>query len=508
VAIGEERELRDRFAGLGGRDDGDWNDVRRRARQRSRRVAVLVATVAVALVATGFGLGGQALGLFDNSGTPVPLEKLSERDRQTAVFSLCQHITLVSRPGREPVERCLDGEPKVTEIANDGKTFYWKLSYPNGVTCLASGPVEGFRDPNRGPTHIGMMGCNVGAPTERVVPTPKRPITTNLAFTMDPGDGLARITNASGLVGSGITNVGLVALHGSVLKTTVKGKTYDFGRPIPTRDWVAITAYDESGKEVHRERISVAHRPSGPPLENLKQPAPSPLPPLPAGRPIQHGETPVATIDVYRSSSVAVHFSSMKSDIYRTLERTGGATLACGDVAFGAGRWLVVAGGNSTQPLRQDVRTDLSTRYGGFPSTPYDYCELQGRYGRYWNDEEGTHELVEVPFTAVGRRFLDERATARDLGYFVRTRKMWQIRKAVHRGENAPSAAEIARRFGPRVVPLADRAGEAPTTKIGVWTDGKVIVASELAPNGRRLFVTVGGVRIGATNTRQLAFVF
>jgi hypothetical protein len=141
-------------------------------------------------------------------------------------------------------------------------------------------------------------------------------------------------------------------------------------------------------------------------------------------------------------------------------------------------------------------------------SPPYDYCEITGTYGRYWNDEEGTHELVEVPFTPVGRRYLDERATARDLAYFVRTRKMWRIRKAVFHGESTPPADELARRFGERVVPLAARDGAAPLGKIGVWTDGKLIVASEVTPGGRRLFVTVRAMRIGATNIRHLSFTF
>jgi hypothetical protein len=515
VDAAEERLLRERFGALSGRDDGSWDEVRAKARRRSRRASALVAAVAIALVVTGLGFGGDVVGLFDDHGTPVLLSSLSERDRQTAVFSLCRRIELVSRPGHAPLERCRDGVPKVEEIANDGTTFYWKLSYPDGVTCLASGPVRGYHDPNRGDSKIGMVGCNVGAPTQSVVPTPKRPITTDIALVMDPRDARARITRASGLAGAGVGSVGLVARNGSVLKTPVKGRTYDFGGAIPARDWVAIVAYDESGKEVYRQPVSVAPLPR--PRLPVKPPdhRPTPLPSLPAGQPLQHGETPVASIDVYPSKLVAAHFTTTTSEVYRRLERgaatstasTKGPNLTCGDVAFGAGRWLVVAGG-ATVPLRQDLRTTLGTQYGGFPSPPYDYCEVVGTYGRYWNDEEGTHELVEVPFTATGRRFLDERATARDLAYFVRTKKMWAIRKAIHRGEAGPPATELARRFGERVVPLEARQGTAPLGKIGVWTDGKLIVASELTPAGRRLFVTVRAMRIGANNVRHLSFTF
>jgi hypothetical protein len=185
----------------------------------------------------------------------------------------------------------------------------------------------------------------------------------------------------------------------------------------------------------------------------------------------------------------------------------GGVALTCGKVAFGASGWLDRAGGAAAL-LAPEMRVLLSTRWGGFPSPPFDYCEVAGTYGRYWNDDEGTRELVEVPFSAEGRRFLDDRATARDLAYFVRTRKLRRIRKAIYRGQSSPSASELARLFGPRVVPLTARSATGPAGKVGVWTNGKVIVAAERTPNGRRLFVTVRGLLIGATNIRDLAFPF
>jgi hypothetical protein len=369
---------------------------------------------------------------------------------------------------------------------------------------------------NRGNVRIGMMGCNEGAPRQSLFPTPKRPITSDVALELKAGANSATITRASGLAGAGIASVGLVAEDGSVLKTSVKGRTYDFGAAIPARDWRAIAAYDAGGKEVYRESVSVA---VPRPLTNQVVPPPArpapPLKPLPAGPPSQHGASADASIAVYPSKLVAAHFFSTTSEVYRRLERgaaVSGATikgpnLACGDVAYGAGRWKVVSGG-ATVPLRQDLRTVLGTRYGGFPTPPYDYCEVTGTYGRYWNDEEGTHELVEVPFTAIGQRYLDERATARDLAYFVRTKKMHRIRLAIHRGEPGPSARDLARIFGPRVVPLASRDGAAPEGKVGVWTDGKVIIASERTPAGRRLYVTIDGLRLRQTNLRDLVFAF
>jgi hypothetical protein len=85
---------------------------------------------------------------------------------------------------------------------------------------------------------------------------------------------------------------------------------------------------------------------------------------------------------------------------------------------------------------------------------------------------------------------------------------MHAIRLAIHRGRPAPSADELVRIFGSRVIPLANRDASAPNGKVGVWTDGKLIVASQLTPGGRRLYVTIDALRIGPNNLRELALVY
>ena len=85
---------------------------------------------------------------------------------------------------------------------------------------------------------------------------------------------------------------------------------------------------------------------------------------------------------------------------------------------------------------------------------------------------------------------------------------MMAIRRAIHRGEPAPSADELARTFGQRVVPLASKNAVAPVGDVGVWTNGRLIVASELTPEGRRLYVTARDVFIGANNIRGLSLAF
>jgi hypothetical protein len=216
---------------------------------------------------------------------------------------------------------------------------------------------------------------------------------------------------------------------------------------------------------------------------------------------------------VYRNGVVLLRFHSTASEAYRRLVRSSRnssdtAGVGCLKVAFSGGRWNSLGGGSNAH-VGQTMGARLGAGpIGGMPSPPYDVCEISGTYGRYWNDEEGTHELVEVPLTAIGRRFLDERATGRDLAYFLRTKKMMAIRRAIHRGEAAPSANQLARIFGPRVVPLTSRTAAAPIGRVGVWTDGKLIVASELTPEARRLYVTAHDVFIGANNIRGLSLTF
>lgn len=510
MTVADERLLQDRFAGLGGRQDGDWEDVRRRARRRGRRAAALIVAIAFALIVTGFGIGGRVVGLFDEHGKHIPLSSLSERDRETIVNSLCRRLAFSHRPGKAPEEVCLDGEPTIEEIANDGSTIHWRINYPWGVSCVASGRVGGYHDPTFGDHMFGSFGCNVGAPHETLVPTPKRPITVEAAMTASRAHPKPRLLRVSGLAGRGVTSVGLVPIQGSTFKVRVQNQAYSFGA-IPDRDWVAVAAFDAAGHEVYRESLHLEARAFIPSRSGGHISFPEP-PPLPGGAPIQHASSATATVDVYRNGVVALRFLSTRGAAYQRLVRSsrhssGGVVISCARVALGANRWKELGGG-STARLEPEIRMRMDNEHGGMPSAPFDFCEISGTYGRYWNDEEGTHELAEVPFTPIARRYLDERATARDLAYFVRTRKMWRIRKAIHREGTGPSASELARLFGERVVPLATREGTAPPGKIGVWTDGKLIVASELTPGGRRLFVTVRAMRIGANNVRDLSFTF
>jgi hypothetical protein len=247
----EDRLLRERFAALAGPADGDWNEVRLRVRRRGRRLVALAAAAVVALVVTGFGIGGDVIGLFAEHGKRVPLSSFTARDRKLLVESLCKRLAISHRQGRPRIV-CRDGNPTVEEIANDGVEIHWRVRYPWDLTCIASGPVGGGHDPNFGDYRIGTLGCNAGAPRQKLVPTPKRPITVDASMGASVEHPHVRLLQAGGLAGRGVARVGLVPKSGSPLMTDVRGNAYSF-RSIPDRPWVAIVAYDKSGTEVYRE---------------------------------------------------------------------------------------------------------------------------------------------------------------------------------------------------------------------------------------------------------------
>lgn len=485
----------------------EWEDVLHRAgvpspRRRLRGALILVGAIltTILVLAPPIGLAGRVVGFFEDKGKPVPVASLTDLDREMLVESFCRRVDLVTPRGGRPRTRCLDGEPSIEEIARAKGRLYWKLTFPGGPTCLASGPSRGRKDTfGRGRSHVGMIGCG-----QDIVPSPKRPITVDGAMRFDLGPPRGTLMSASGLAGDGVEQVGLVEQDGDVHKVPVEDRTYDFGRP-PDRLWVAIAAFDDSDDEVYREPLHL-RGPSGFPPSKASPSRPVPLPALPKSAPIQHGETTDATIDVYRSGFVAVRFKSTTGRAYRVLRPRADyprLPITCFDVAYGAGSWETLGLGVTTA-FGRDMRA-LLTSPGGGPRPPFDLCMLRGTYGRRWNDSRGVHEGVEVAFTPLGRRFFAEQAAARDLALFVRSPAMRRIRGAIRTSGVHPSAAAVARTFPARVAALNGRRQVLPVGQIGIWSEGPRIIASTQASNGRRLYVELRSGRIGPHNLRSLA---
>jgi hypothetical protein len=127
--------------------------------------------------------------------------------------------------------------------------------------------------------------------------------------------------------------------------------------------------------------------------------------------------------------------------------------------------------------------------------TPLDGCEVQASIGHRWPDRFGTHSAVEIPFTPAGRRFFADRATARDLALFVRSRRMQQLR----REPAAQAARDIKIAYGRNLAHSPIR-----ITVINATT----IRFSETSSTGRQFNVTVRNGRISKQNLKPYGFVF
>ena len=77
---------------------------------------------------------------------------------------------------------------------------------------------------------------------------------------------------------------------------------------------------------------------------------------------------------------------------------------------------------------------------------PFDGCSATGKYGHTWKDAHGTHDLVEIPLTAKGRRFFAERAVARDVACLARASVFKAVRYAQRPFTSAPAAEYLAER--------------------------------------------------------------
>ena len=111
-----------------------------------------------------------------------------------------------------------------------------------------------------------------------------------------------------------------------------------------------------------------------------------------------------------------------------------------------------------------------------------------GSYGHTWNDAHGTHDTIEIPLTARGRRFFAERAVARDVAWLARARIFHDIRYA----QQPLTTDVVASRLGSHVIPLGGPEATPPIGKLGIWLGAPSrIVLVERATTGRRLYLDI-----------------
>jgi hypothetical protein len=142
------------------------------------------------------------------------------------------------------------------------------------------------------------------------------------------------------------------------------------------------------------------------------------------------------------------------------------------------------------------ARSAVIRMFGSLPH-PWDGCEIQGGYGHVWPDRNKSHSAVEIPFTEKGRRFFADRAAARDLSLFVRSRAMHRIRK-----ETGRLLVDDLSRY-----PIV-RGASPPVGTIGYALTAEGVTFVERSPTGKRFFVQVRNGRIHRSNVKPYAFVF
>ena len=116
-------------------------------------------------------------------------------------------------------------------------------------------------------------------------------------------------------------------------------------------------------------------------------------------------------------------------------------------------------------------------------------CSITCRPSRF-----DSHSAVELAFTAAGRRHVADRAAARDLALFVRSRQMHTLRK-LH-GEKLDAALKTA--FGSQLA--------RSHIRYRATADGAIF--TERSPTGRVFKVVIRYGRIAHQNLKPHAFVF
>jgi hypothetical protein len=219
-------------------------------------------------------------------------------------------------------------------------------------------------------------------------------------------------------------------------------------------------------------------------------------PPVPPSAPIKKATDHGATIIVGENGAALFDSTQLDPEIRRLLANHS-AGFGCFRIAtqYGAtyARGYAIAGRFADK---------VGVRFNNLG--PLDGCEIQGSYGHRWPDKLGSHSAVEFAFTTRAQRYFSDRAAARDLALFVRTKEMQRIRRL----DPAALTQELASRYSGQIVALTGQEARPPAGKIGYWIGPEQTVFSRISDTGRRLYVEIKDGRIDRHNLEKLAKVF
>jgi hypothetical protein len=462
----------------------DWDDVVRRAGS-SRRLPRLVFGIAV-LVAAVLAVGS-ALALTGRLGNLLhgePVRDLTPRER----FVLSE----------------LNVSGKVELIAKKGSRTFYVIRRHGGQRCYALGESRKGLTPAQAELNTRFSAVSCIDP--RVFPSKAVPVLDFSSFFLRRGDKEASLYGLRGFAADPIAKIGVIG-HGNqiVLTTDVEGNVYSIGRKsIPGAR--GIVALDHHGKVIWVQCTAVAMAPSDPriphggcgryknsPPPNFRSPRhPALGPPRRTGPVVVQRGSAAGVSIVVRGADVEADFSRAPARTRALLQsKDGRITPGCFKLVK-VGKRIYAKGVGVTHAFSTTTRVRL---FG--LAAPYDGCTVAATYGHTWNDAHGTHDLVEIPLTAKGRRYFVERAVARDIAWLARSR----VFKAVRYAQQPFTSASAAEYLAQRVDPLADPTDTPPVGRVGIWLGpDRRIVLVERAPTGRRLFLELRRGVIFETN--------
>jgi hypothetical protein len=442
------------------------------------------------------GASPQAIISYDAAGHTIARETLRS-DAPTP-----RHSTRLAAPSAQPPQRPARSSNRYT-ISNRGRLVaehgnklfersryrlfllgtlgaraYYRLQVAAHYTCWGSGPSD----------KIGLVGVS-GCPA------------LVGAYPLQLDDNLVELTRGTrtphslrfaGIVADQAASVALRDRNGKTLTTVpVENNLFAFSPPFPNGFLRAIPL-DAQGKPLPPHPEWGQHQTPPP---NLFGPRAAKISPSALGTVVQHGEAKGVTVSADQNGVVVFDTRSIDASTRRAL---------AGRIAWFA--CFQIDGQNVRQNRSAGITTPLAPLVA-FKLTlkpHYDGCEAGGSYGHRWHDLYGPHSTLEIPFTARGNRYFEDRATARDLGAFVRSAKTQAIRR--NTGEALKTA--LKRTYGNEISFLSSSSTSAAPGRVGVWGRGSRTIFSERSHLGDRFYVQFDDGKLTHQNVRGLAFVF
>jgi hypothetical protein len=252
-------------------------------------------------------------------------------------------------------------------------------------------------------------------------------------------------------------------------------------------------ALDARGKRLPRHP-EWGRRQTPPP--NLWGPRAQKVSPSQLGAVLQHGEARGVKLAVGENGVVVFDARRIDAAVKRVLSGTS-AWFACFQLSGQNVRH------NGSAGVSTALAPEVAFRVAGI-KPHYDGCEAGGGYGHRWHDQYGPHSALEIPLTQRGIRYFEDRATARDLAAFVRSKKT----QAIRRKTGAALVAALRRSYGNEVHILTSATARPAPGQVGVWNRGTRTIFSEVSHLAARFYVEFDDGKLRTQNLRGLAFVF